>query len=1032
MKRHLFIILCLLCALHLRANPVTVDQARQKAAAFFQDQQTSGARRRAPAARQLRLAAQGRDATYYIYNAPNDGDGYVVVSGDDATTDILGYSNIGTINPDHMPCGLRVLLDGYADQIAFLRKKGITREQNSPRKNAPKKELGMPKYIIDEDRRCHFDQDSPYNDSCLIVDGKPSITGCTATALASLMYAYKWPKATTNEIPSYHNNISTLESLIDSSIFSFLQSDDVEAIPAYTRIDWSNILPQYAYYTLNEENKPEQYIIYSKINDKQKAAVATLMKLAGNSIKTTYTPEESEAFLSDVPIALKSYFGYDDHVFSAYSDNYYRETWRGMLRDEILNRGPVLYRGTRTYVDPKSGETKRAGHAFLLEGFEDHYFYVNFGWSSYSDGKYLLDVFEGEGELLKYNVDQGAVFQVRPVPHTELEVTDVYLDQGDFTEFTITETLLQGRMTFHNKGEGQSIKPIFVLLKDIETEKTQIRIFSTNISPGESSTYNFSFNNLIIGHHYVLLATDIFGEEFYHSAELQCVEAPAFADAENDNGPMKLTRFEYWFDDNFKDIRTATLTKSESVVRGNIATDNLEDGFHLLHFRVKRNAGDYQFSSVNTTPFLKLTKEQEGHLDYWIDDNRDGMKTLPLADTEDEQLLELDLSDDAFCSPGFHRLNIQVATKGSVMGSVQSQGVLKLAKGVAGELEYWFDNDVKHSQKLMGKRSYADDGYIYISELDLSGLTPGQHRLNFRAVSSTGLTAGSVLSCTVMKLSTGKATQLEYWFDDDTANRYFLDGTADGDCYVYDYMLDMSDLPFGLHRLNIRPTSTDGSNKGSLVTSNVLKVGTGSVKTLEYWFDGDIAHSRTLGVQSGEGADFVFADDLNLNGIAPGHHRLYCRAIGDDPTTTTAIVSYAVVVKLRYGADGDATMASYSLTLDNDSVVAYGQLGAKSEVVFNYTLDASELAEGTHTLKATFWNSFGASVTDVTPFWVRGALDGDVNADGQVGIGDIVAITNYMAGMANGVTLEQADVNGDGEVGIGDIVAITNMMAGIQ
>ena len=59
------------------------------------------------------------------------------------------------------------------------------------------------------------------------------------------------------------------------------------------------------------------------------------------------------------------------------------------------------------------------------------------------------------------------------------------------------------------------------------------------------------------------------------------------------------------------------------------------------------------------------------------------------------------------------------------------------------------------------------------------------------------------------------------------------------------------------------------------------------------------------------------------------------------------------------------------------------------------------------------------------------ALPGDVNLDGQVGIGDIVAITNVMAGGADdsGLVL-RADVNQDGEVGIGDIVAITNIMAG--
>ena len=60
-------------------------------------------------------------------------------------------------------------------------------------------------------------------------------------------------------------------------------------------------------------------------------------------------------------------------------------------------------------------------------------------------------------------------------------------------------------------------------------------------------------------------------------------------------------------------------------------------------------------------------------------------------------------------------------------------------------------------------------------------------------------------------------------------------------------------------------------------------------------------------------------------------------------------------------------------------------------------------------------------------------IKGDVNDDGQVGIGDIVAITNVMAGIENDEAIKAAaDVNGDGEVGIGDIVAITNIMAGIS
>ena len=60
-------------------------------------------------------------------------------------------------------------------------------------------------------------------------------------------------------------------------------------------------------------------------------------------------------------------------------------------------------------------------------------------------------------------------------------------------------------------------------------------------------------------------------------------------------------------------------------------------------------------------------------------------------------------------------------------------------------------------------------------------------------------------------------------------------------------------------------------------------------------------------------------------------------------------------------------------------------------------------------------------------------LKGDVNGDAQVGIGDIVAITNVMAGIeTNPNIVSRADVNGDNQVGIGDIVAVTNIMAGIE
>ena len=65
---------------------------------------------------------------------------------------------------------------------------------------------------------------------------------------------------------------------------------------------------------------------------------------------------------------------------------------------------------------------------------------------------------------------------------------------------------------------------------------------------------------------------------------------------------------------------------------------------------------------------------------------------------------------------------------------------------------------------------------------------------------------------------------------------------------------------------------------------------------------------------------------------------------------------------------------------------------------------------------------------DVT---ISGFAMGDVNGDGEVGIADIVAVTNVMAGTETDADrVARADVNNDGEVGIADIVAVTNIMAG--
>jgi hypothetical protein len=61
------------------------------------------------------------------------------------------------------------------------------------------------------------------------------------------------------------------------------------------------------------------------------------------------------------------------------------------------------------------------------------------------------------------------------------------------------------------------------------------------------------------------------------------------------------------------------------------------------------------------------------------------------------------------------------------------------------------------------------------------------------------------------------------------------------------------------------------------------------------------------------------------------------------------------------------------------------------------------------------------------------AVPGDINNDGEPGIGDLICITNFMTdGEDSGYTLEQCDLNTDNQVGIGDIITLTNIMTGAE
>ena len=178
------VILCS-TALPLSAQKVSQEQAYEKAMAFFN--RTGKAvtaqqkvQRKAPLPQ---LASSGDQI--FIFNDMANG-GFVVLSGDERMPEMLGYSDTGKIDPDLIPCNLKMILDDCARKVDELRANPHTGKivsHHAARQTAIAPLLG----------ETAWDQNWPYNEMCPMIDGQHCLTGCTATATAQIMYYHKWP-----------------------------------------------------------------------------------------------------------------------------------------------------------------------------------------------------------------------------------------------------------------------------------------------------------------------------------------------------------------------------------------------------------------------------------------------------------------------------------------------------------------------------------------------------------------------------------------------------------------------------------------------------------------------------------------------------------------------------------------------------------------------------------------------------------------------------------------------------------------------
>ncbi|MGX8696396.1 MAG: Spi family protease inhibitor, partial [Prevotella sp.] len=164
MKKLLLITLSFIMATMVNAGVVTPEQALQQAQKFIQTREDAGSRTSKTPGTPAQLSMATQVSGLYVFNVANDG-GFVIVSNDDRTVPILGFSDSGSIDPDDMPDNMRAWLQGYADEIVWLNEHSII--VNVPESaNAPRHADRHSTTAIEPLVQTKWNQTMPYNKLC--------------------------------------------------------------------------------------------------------------------------------------------------------------------------------------------------------------------------------------------------------------------------------------------------------------------------------------------------------------------------------------------------------------------------------------------------------------------------------------------------------------------------------------------------------------------------------------------------------------------------------------------------------------------------------------------------------------------------------------------------------------------------------------------------------------------------------------------------------------------------------------------------
>ena len=317
-----------------------------------------------------RIKIKENEPQYYIYTA-KENNGFVIVSGDDALSPIVGYSTENIDENSDMPTVLVEWLNEYSQYVDDVRAGKITPAQRGAKAG---------KRAVAPMLQTTWDQTSPYNNLCPEVNGQKTPTGCTATAMAQIMKFHEWP-ITPLKMISWESNITGKTETIDLTKRTY---------------NWDNMLPHYR----------------NGYTAEQAQEVAQLMVDVGKAIHSSYSPGgtgSNEAYAAN---AFVNVFDYSKAIRIIKRVESTEEEYVKAIRDNLEARQPVLYIGI--------GANYTGGHAFVCDGIDENdMLHIDWGWNGAFNGYFDMTYMSPDGigtggGTGMYNVAQAIIVNIAP------------------------------------------------------------------------------------------------------------------------------------------------------------------------------------------------------------------------------------------------------------------------------------------------------------------------------------------------------------------------------------------------------------------------------------------------------------------------------------------------------------------------------------------------------------------------------------------------------------------------------------------